>query len=111
MDFQEYIVGGMAHDNFFAHHWFLGCDEAVDTEEVKTILDDYLKKINDDYAVERDAALKEVFVTILPQNTFTDYLKHIGKFGAMNKVPRVIKGSQYESWKDYLSTLGIDIKY
>lgn len=68
-----------------------------------------MKEINDDYAVERTSALKEVFVSVLPTGIFNDYLKHIGKYGAMNKFPRVMKGQQLESWQQYLKSQDIDI--
>jgi hypothetical protein len=46
--------------------------------------------------------LKEVFVEILPKERFIDYLKHMGKYGAMNKFPRVLKGSQLRDWEEFL---------
>lgn len=99
---QEYTVGGLQHDGLFAHHWFLGCDKDVNELEAKKMIDDYLKEINDDYAVERTAALKEIFITLLPSQVFNDYLKSIGKYGAMNKFPRVMRGEQLKKWQTYL---------
>ena len=39
----------------------------------------------------------------MPTHVFIDYLRHIGKFGAMNKFPRVMKGKQLEDWEDFLA--------
>lgn len=102
VNIKEFAVAGMPYEGLFAHHWFIGCDEPLDEEEAKQILDGYLKEVNDDYAVERTSALKEVFVTVLPAAVFNEYLRSIGKYGAMNKFPRVMKGAQLKSWLSYL---------
>ena len=39
-------------------------------KQLKEKIDEHLKKLNDDYAVERSAALKEIFVDVLPVKTF-----------------------------------------
>ena len=70
---------------------------------MKVKLDNYLKELNDDYAVERSAALKEVFISVLPLNTFYKYMEAKGKVGGQNKFPRVIKDSQLEDWKSFLN--------
>ncbi|WP_129021432.1 GH3 family domain-containing protein [Edaphocola flava] len=99
----EFTVTGFAYENRFAHRWYIGCDNVdADKEQIKRIIDETLCKINDDYAVERQSALKEVFVEILPKERFIDYLKHMGKYGAMNKFPRVLKGSQLRDWEEFL---------
>jgi methyl coenzyme M reductase beta subunit len=74
-----------------------------DAAAIRKVLDETLCEINDDYAVERTSALKEVFVEVLPNNVFFDYLKSQGKEGAMNKFPRVLKGKQLEAWENYLA--------
>lgn len=99
---KEFTVAGFAYDNLFAHRWYIGCDDKVDIERAREIIDRTLCEVNDDYAVERTSALKEVFVEVLPTAIFVDYLRHIGKYGAMNKFPRVMKGKQLEEWESFL---------
>lgn len=99
---KEFSVAGFAYENLFAHRWYIGCDDPVDAEKVKKIVDETLCRVNDDYAVERTSALKEVFVEILPTHLFIDYLRYTGKYGAMNKFPRVMKGRQLEDWERFL---------
>ncbi len=99
---KEFTVSGLAYDNLFAHKWYIGCDEAIDPEKVRQIIDTTLCQVNDDYAVERTSALKEVFVEVLPASTFIDYLRSVGQYGAMNKFPRVLKGAHLDSWKAFL---------
>lgn len=103
IDIREFTVAGFNYENLFAHRWYIGCDDpTVDPEVVKQILDETLCEINDDYAVERTSALKEVFVELLPNDTFYDYMKSIGKDGAMNKFPRVLKNGALKQWETYL---------
>lgn len=100
---REFTVGGFAYENLFAHRWFIGCDnENVNAEEVRALIDKTLCELNDDYAVERTSALKEIFVEILPEKIFYDYMKSIGKEGAMNKFPRVMKGEKLKEWENWL---------
>ena len=104
INIKEFAVSGLKYENRFAHRWYIGCDDNnVDAAKVREILDTTLCKLNDDYEVERTSALKEVFVEILPDSTFYDYMRSCGKEGAMNKFPRVLKGDQLKNWESYLS--------
>lgn len=101
---QEFTVAGIPHGTLFAHHWFIGTDDPVDAQELKNKLDGYLKMLNDDYAVERSAALKEVIVDVLPVKVFYDWMESKGKVGGQNKFPRVMKKLQLEDWQSFLET-------
>ncbi|MGN6508719.1 MAG: GH3 auxin-responsive promoter, partial [Chitinophaga sp.] len=96
---------GFGYENLFAHRWYIGTDAPnVDAEQVRGIIDRTLSEVNDDYAVERTSALKEIFVEILPNQVFLDYLRCKGKEGAMNKFPRVLKGEKLKDWEQFLTT-------
>jgi GH3 auxin-responsive promoter len=99
----EFTVAGIPHGNLFAHHWYLATDDKVDRKEVKERLDHHLKVLNDDYAVERSAALKEVVVDVYPVSTFYHWMETKGKIGGQNKFPRVMKNSQLDEWKAFLA--------
>ena len=101
---REFTVAGFSYENLFAHRWYIGCDNPnITPAQVRQIIDETLCEINDDYAVERTSALKEVFVELLPNDTFYEYMRSIGKEGAMNKFPRVLKNGQLKNWENYLS--------
>lgn len=100
---KEFTVAGIPHGSLFAHHWFLGTDKEVDRHVVKKRLDDRLRELNDDYAVERSAALQEVFVDVLPVQVFYDWMEFKGKSGGQNKFPRVMKKAQLDDWKSFLA--------
>lgn len=104
IEIPEFTVAGIPHDTLFAHHWFIGTDEPVDKQVLREKLDQHLKKLNDDYAVERSAALKEIHVDVLPVTTFYDWLQAKGKVGGQNKFPRVMKNSQLEDWRTFIES-------
>ncbi len=100
---KEFTVAGIPHGTLFAHHWYVGSDDKVDKKLLRDKIDQHLKELNDDYAVERSAALKDVHVDVLPVQTFYDWMQSKGKIGGQNKFPRVIKGAQLEDWKSFIS--------
>jgi len=101
---KEFTIAGFPYQNLFAHRWYIGTDTAVDSNKVREIIDQTLAEVNDDYAVERTSALKEIFVEVLPNDIFIDYLRCKGKEGAMNKFPRVMKGEKLKDWERFLET-------
>lgn len=99
----EFTVAGIPHGNLFAHQWYIGTDATVDTTKLRDSIDSHLKALNDDYAVERSAALREVLVDVLPLSKFYQYMESKGKKGGQNKFPRVLKNAQLEDWKEFLA--------
>ena len=102
---REFTVAGIPHGTLFAHHWYIGTDADVDPDLIREKLDGYLKELNDDYKVERMAALQEVLVDVLPVGTFYKWMESKGKVGGQNKFPRVIKSHQYDDWKEFIKTI------
>lgn len=98
----EYTVVGEPAGNFFAHHWYVACNEKVDSADLCARIDARLCELNDDYAVERKSALKEVLLDVLPENKFLGFLEAKGKIGGQHKFPRVLKGKMLEDWNKYL---------
>lgn len=102
IEINEFTVAGIPHGTLFAHHWYVGSNVQVDANLLKAKIDQHLKEINDDYRVERSSALKEVFVTVLPDSAFIEFLASKGKLGSANKFPRVMKGKQLEEWETFI---------
>ncbi len=103
IDIKEFAVAGIPHGSLFAHHWFVGTDNKVDKKLLRDRLDYFLKGLNDDYAVERGAALKDIYVEVVPTKTFYEWMESKGKVGGQNKFPRVLKNTQLEEWKSFLA--------
>jgi hypothetical protein len=98
----EFTVAGIPIEGLFGHHWFVGTDEPVDKNILKKTLDEALIELNDDYAVERKSALKELIVDVLPEKTFLEFMDKQGKMGGQHKFPRVLKGTKLDEWKTFL---------
>lgn len=101
-EINEFTVAGIPYESLFAHHWIIGTDKEVKPEEVKEKLDAHLKALNDDYATERSAALKEVIVDVVPVQAFYKFLKQKGKEGGQHKFPRVIKSQMYQDLLEFI---------
>lgn len=100
----EFTVAGIPYHGLFAHHWFIATDDTVNTEVLRRSIDKYLKELNDDYDVERRHALRDVFVDVLKEEQFMNFMKQKGKLGGQHKFPRVLKGKLLEEWLRYLKT-------
>jgi hypothetical protein len=99
----EFTVAGVPMNGFFGHHWYIGTDDAVELADLRNIIDETLKELNDDYAVERKSALKDVVVEILPENVFMAFMESKGKMGGQHKFPRVLKGNALDEWVGFLA--------
>ncbi len=99
----EFTVAGIPHGNFFAHKWYVACNDEVDATKLATIIDEKLKLLNDDYEVERNHALKAVEVEVLVEHVFMNFMNAKGKVGGQHKFPRVLKGKMLEEWQNYLA--------
>ncbi|TFV97300.1 GH3 auxin-responsive promoter [Algoriphagus kandeliae] len=104
---KEFTVLGVPHGSLFAHHWFVGTDDEVEGELLARVLDQHLKELNDDFAVERSHALKDVFCEVRPAEDFYEWMRLQGKEGGQNKFPRVLKGEKAQSWLKFLKEKGV----
>ncbi len=102
VDIREFTVAGIKHDTMFAHRWYIGSESDIDVLKMREAIDENLKILNDDYRVERIAAIKEVFVEVLPSAVFYNWMKMKGKEGAQNKFPRVLKSQKLLEWEAFL---------
>ena len=98
----EFTVAGIPYQGLFAHQWYVACNDPVDANMLRVKIDNYLKELNDDYRTERASALKEIFLDVLSEKLFTDFMNSKGKIGGQHKFPRVLKGDILEDWNGFL---------
>lgn len=103
----EFTVAGVPHGNFFAHQWYIACDDQANATELRDRIDAHLKQLNDDYAVERRSALKDISVTVLREEVFFNFMGSLGKVGGQHKFPRVLKGKMLQDWQAFISKQGL----
>lgn len=102
INIKEFTVAGIPHDTLFAHKWYIGTDNMVDPELLRNKIDEKLCVLNDDYRVERSAALKDIYVKLLPTEAFYKWMKMKGKEGGQNKFPRVMKKALFTEWEEFI---------
>ncbi|MDI9355961.1 MAG: GH3 auxin-responsive promoter family protein [Chitinophagaceae bacterium] len=104
IEVREFTLTCRSYEGFFAHLWYIGTEKNIDISEntFRDMLDTIMKDINDDYRVERESALKEVFVKFVPYGFFYEYMKLEGKEGGQSKFPRVLKKEKLEKWTSFL---------
>jgi hypothetical protein len=103
----EYTVIGFPYENYFAHKWYIACDDRVDDTLLRDKIDKHLCELNDDYAVERTSALKEIFLQKLPEEVFMKFMAQKGKLGSQHKFPRVLKGKMLQDWNEFLKAAAL----
>jgi hypothetical protein len=102
---REFTVAGVREGSFWAHQWYVSVEnQAVTPETFAQALDKELRRLNDDYAVERDYVLREVRVQLLPNEVFLGWLGKRGKFNGQAKIPRVMKGQQLAEFAAYVES-------
>jgi len=100
---REFAVAGLREGDHWAHQWYVSCENpAVCPADFARALDAALCRLNEDYEVERRYALREVRVELLSNQTFLGWLANRGKLNGQAKMPRVLKGEQWEDFKGYL---------
>jgi hypothetical protein len=104
----EYTVVGFPYQNLFAHKWYIACNDKISEELLRDKIDKYLCELNDDYAVERSSALKEVFLLKLPESVFLKFMERKGKLGSQHKFPRVLKGKMLQDWNEFLANYVVE---
>lgn len=103
-EMNEFTVIGKTENGNFGHHWYVSYDgPQIDPEDFKDKLDQCLQKLNDDYRVERQHALKDIQVNLLPHAVFMNWMRNKGKEGAQQKFPRVLKGETSAEWEAFVA--------
>ena len=102
----EYCVRGLKLPNGeMGHRWYVSYPTGQvkpDTEQLRSILDQHLCVLNDDYATERQHVLKTMQMHVLPESDFMDFLESKGKLGGQSKFPRVMPEVMYQEWIHFL---------
>ncbi|MBW7935621.1 MAG: GH3 auxin-responsive promoter family protein [Flavobacteriales bacterium] len=100
----EFTVSGINVGSLFGHKWYVGMDAVeIDKADLVRRLDDTLKELNDDYAVERKYALKEVQIEVIPTTYFYEWMEKKGKIGAQYKFPRVLQREMFIEWEAFVN--------
>jgi hypothetical protein len=103
IDVKEFVVSPIQTEGKHAHKWYIGCEPLPDPSVFKRLLEERICEINDDYATERTAVLKEPQVVVVPPRFFHEYMQRQGKGGGQAKFPRVMKQEQFMDWEKFVA--------
>ncbi len=98
----EYTVTGVPFGSFFAHKWYVACNDTIDTTVLADAIDKALCSLNDDYAIERNSALKDISVQVLKEEVIRGFMESKGKLGGQHKFPRVLNGTMLEAFIKFI---------
>ncbi len=102
IDIREFTVAAVKAGKFFAHKWYIGCDQQIEAEKLAKVIDEQLMIVNDDYKVERNSVLQDIQMEVIPPHIFYQWQESRGKMGGQNKVPRVMKKELFEEWEQFV---------
>lgn len=99
----EFTVTGVRSGTLFGHKWYIGTPDGVGVDALlfRDLLDKTLGELNDDYEIERRAALKDIMLDVLPLQCFYDWMESKGKSGGQHKFPRVMKTPQFKEFTQF----------
>ncbi|MCB0571952.1 MAG: GH3 auxin-responsive promoter family protein [Phaeodactylibacter sp.] len=103
VNIREFTVGPVEEGRYYAHQWYIGCEPLADSQAVREVLDQHLRKVNDDYRTERNSLLG-IRVTTVPTGIFYQWQQAKGKMGGQNKFPRVMKGALFAEWERFVES-------
>jgi len=105
----EFTVCAIAYDGHYYHHWFLGTPEVVEdtSQKAASVLDEYLKKANNNYLSARSKALEGVKVDWVHIDAFYDWNEEHKKKGGQVKVEKVMQPEDFLEWKSFADPYAI----
>jgi len=100
----EFTLAAVKIDDDFHHHWYLGCETDINSEEIAKALDESLKDANKNYAVARSKALKGVKVTTIDPGIFHEWNAKNKKKGGQVKMEKVMDEEKFAQWEEFVKS-------
>lgn len=101
----EFTLAAVKIDEEFYHHWYLGTNTKIDSDEIARALDAILKEANNNYKVARSKALKGIKVTTVPVSVFTEWNASQKKKGGQVKMEKVMSEEKFKTWEDFVKSI------
>src|SRR5690606_2375143 len=100
----EFTLAAVKIDGEFHHHWYLGTETKINSEEIAITLDEALKEANKGYAVARSKALKGVKVTTINPDLFHEWNAKNKKKGGQVKMEKVMDADKFSEWEAFVKS-------
>ncbi len=104
-EIREFTVGAIPTEDGqdYYHQWVVGVEGSdLDEQRAADIIDEHLKKVNKNYKVAREKALKGVRVRVARADDLYAFLETKKKKGGQIKFPKVMTGESLEELLAYL---------
>lgn len=103
MAIPEFTVAAVRINGEFHHVWHIGVEkEGTKDLQLAKELDEFLKKVNKNYAVARSKALKGVEVRSIPIEIFHEWSAANKKKGGQVKMERVMGEERFTEWEKFV---------
>lgn len=103
----EFTLAAIKVDGEFYHHWYLGAETEINSQEIASALDNALKEANNNYSVARSKALKGVKVTTIAPGIFHEWNAKNKKKGGQVKMEKVMDEEKFAEWETFVKSQGI----
>ena len=100
----EFTLAAIKINGEFHHHWYLGTETDINSDEIANALDEALKEANKNYAVARSKALKGVKVTTINLEVFQEWNAKNKKKGGQVKMEKVMDEEKFADWEEFVKT-------
>ena len=100
----EFTLAAVKIDGEFHHHWYLGSETTITSEEIADALDKALKEANNNYSVARSKALKGVKVTTINPEVFHEWNAKNKKKGGQVKMEKVMSEEKFAEWEEFVKS-------
>lgn len=102
IEIPEFTIAAVQIDGEYYHHWYLGTETDINSEEIANALDAALKEANRNYDRTRSKLLKGVKVTTIDPNIFYDWSAHNKKKGGQVKMEKVMNADKFAEWEAFV---------
>lgn len=100
----EFTIAAVQIDGEYYHHWYLGTETNINSEEIANALDEALIAANRNYGRTRSKLLKGVKVTTINPEIFYEWSAKNKKKGGQVKMEKVMDEKKFAEWEAFVET-------
>jgi len=102
---KEFTTATVLDNDRYMLKWVIGTDREISGKEAAETIDRELSDNNKNYKVARTKALKGVAVEFVPVEHFYKWSEEFKKLGGQTKIPRVMKETAFNEFREYVRQL------
>ncbi|MDX1652290.1 MAG: GH3 auxin-responsive promoter family protein [Brumimicrobium sp.] len=100
----EYMVSAQKRDeDTHLHKWVIVSDEKFNEDNCAEIIDDHLKKQNNNYRVARNKTIDQVVVIRVTRNQYDTFIEENSKKGGQVKIQKLMEDEEMEDFLSFIN--------